>query len=81
MVLSLLIILAGCAMRPSLEELEDDASTTGEWSAVERREELEKKRLEASGPGCIGKLNNYCVEEQAGIVCYCLGPLEGDLFD
>jgi len=68
-------------MRPSLEELEDDASTTGEWSVVERREELEKKRLEASGPGCVGELNKYCMEEQSGIVCYCLGPLESEIFD
>jgi hypothetical protein len=79
--LFLLIILAGCVTRPSLEELEEDAGTIGEWSAVERREELEKNWLEASGPGCIGELNKYCIEEQAGIVCYCLGPLEGDKFD
>ena len=76
MALFLLIILAGCVTRPSLEELEDGASTTGEWSAVERREELDKKRLEASAPGCVGELNKYCVEEQSGIVCYCLGPLD-----
>jgi hypothetical protein len=81
MVLFLLIVLMGCIARPSLEDLEDDASTTGEWSSVERREELKKERLEASGPGCVGELNKYCVEEQSGIVCYCLVPLERDLFD
>ena len=92
----LLTVLAGCVMRPSLEELEDDAITTGEWSAVERREELEKERLEASGPGCLGELNKYCVEDSAGcpdssnvlcteevsnIICYCLGPLDPNSAD
>jgi len=66
-----LVALVGCASRPSLEELEDDAGKTGDWAAVERREELDKKRLEATAPGCpVGKYKD-CVEEQTGIVCYC----------
>ena len=53
------------------EDLEDDASKTGDWVAVERREELDKKRLESTAPGCSVGQYKDCVEEQTGIVCYC----------
>lgn len=85
-ILFMLVIVADCSVRPTLEQLEDDAMTTGDWTAVERREELIKERLEVSGPGCPPGLNKYCaegpgcpwgidincVEEQSGIQCYCL---------
>jgi len=48
----MLVIVVGCAQRPTLDQLEDEALATGEWTAVERREEIIKKRLEATAPGC-----------------------------
>ena len=65
-------IVIGCAPQPTLEELEDEASSTGDWTAVEWREEVMKKSLESRGPGCVKGLNKYCVEEQSGIQCYCV---------
>ena len=71
-ILFTLVIVVGCAPRPTLEQLEDEASITGDWTAVERREELIEKRLELTAPGCpVGQSKN-CFEEQSGIQCYCL---------
>ena len=74
-------VLTGCASRPSLEELEDNAGKTGDWTDVERREELDKKRLESTAPGCSVGLRKDCVEEQSGIVCYCRPPIDTNLLD
>jgi len=67
-----LAILSGCARWQTLEELEDEAINTGDWVAVEAREEIVKKDLESRAPGCLDGLNKYCVEEQTGIECYCI---------
>jgi hypothetical protein len=66
------VIFVGCAPRPPLEQLEDEALVTGDWAAVERREEMTKDRLEAAGPSCSAGERKRCVEEQSGIQCYCL---------
>ena len=71
-ILFTLVIAAGCASRPTLEQLEDEAMTTGEWTAVERREEVIKERRESTAPGCPVGLIKKCFEEQSGIQCYCL---------
>ena len=81
MILLLLVVLTGCASRPSLEKLEDEAGKTGDWTAVERREELDKKRLEATAPGCTVGLSKKCVEEPSGIVCYCRRPVDTGSLD
>jgi hypothetical protein len=67
-----LLIVVGCAPRPTLEQLEDEAGVTGDWAAVEHREELIKDRLEATAPGCPVGQREQCVEEISGIQCYCL---------
>ena len=71
-ILFTLVIVAGCASRPSLENLEDEAMTTGDWTTVERREEVIKERLESTAPGCPVGWTKRCVEEQSGIQCYCI---------
>jgi len=71
-ILFTLAIVASCALQPTLEQLEGEALTTGDWTAVERREEKIKEWLELSAPGCPKGLNKYCVEEQSGIQCYCV---------
>lgn len=75
-VLFTLVIVAACASRPTLEQLEDEANTTGDWTAVERREELIKKRLESTAPGCPVGHRKKCLEEQTGIQCYCVRPAD-----
>lgn len=67
-----LVVVASCALSPTLEQLEDEAITTGDWTAVERREEVVKERLETSAPGCPVGLIKKCVEEPSGIQCYCI---------
>ncbi len=71
-ILVMLVIVVGCAQRPTLDQLEDEALVTGEWTAVERREEIIKKRLEATAPGCPVGLSKDCLEELSGIQCYCI---------
>lgn len=67
-----LIIVVGCAARPTLEQLEDDANKTGNWTAVDRREDVIKKRLETTAPGCPVGLSKKCYEQHSGIQCYCI---------
>ena len=64
-------LVVGCALRPPLEQLEDEAMITGDWTAVERREELIKTRLESTAPSCPRGEVKKCIEEQSGIQCYC----------
>ncbi len=75
-ILFTLVIVVGCAPSPTLEELEKEALITGDWTAVEWREERIKNRLELSAPGCpIGQSKN-CIEEQSGIQCYCVSSAD-----
>ena len=63
--------IVSCALSPTLEQLEDEASTTGDWTGVERREEVMKERREKTAPGCwVG--TKVCFEELSGIECYCI---------
>jgi len=66
-----LAIIVGCAPRPTLDQLEEEALVSGEWTTVEKREELVKKRLESTAPGCPIGHSKKCIEEQSGIQCYC----------
>ncbi len=68
-ILFTLVIVVGCALTP-VEELEDEASITGDWTEVEWREERIKKRLEEMY--CPFGQSNYCIKEQSGIQCYCV---------
>ena len=72
LMLCALVLVFGCATRPTLEQLENEASTTGDWTDVEWREELIKKRLESTAPGCSVGLSKICFEELSGIQCYCI---------
>ena len=71
-ILFTLVIVVGCALTP-LEELEKEASITGDWTEVEWREERIRKRLEESY--CPFGQSNVCIEdieEQSGLQCYCV---------
>ena len=67
-----LALVAGCETVPSLDQLEDEAMVTGDWEAVERREDLIKRRLESTAPGCPKGEIKKCFEAPSGIQCYCL---------
>jgi len=64
-------MLAACAGRPTLEELENDAVNSGEWDAVQRREALLERRRAAS-PDCPNGFVNYCWDHLAEERCACV---------
>ena len=35
--------ISGCAARPSMDELKDEAAKTGDWSEVEKRERMDRR--------------------------------------
>jgi hypothetical protein len=47
-----LILLAGCAVGPTMEELEAEAMQTGDWTKVEDRELLEAQRMGRARAEC-----------------------------
>jgi hypothetical protein len=40
-----LVLLAGCAAAPTMEELEAEALQTGDWAKVEQRELAQTRRM------------------------------------
>ena len=71
-ILFTLVIVVGCAPNPTLEELEKEASITGDWTEVEWREERIKKRLRDVASDCPYVASNNCIEERSGLQCYCV---------
>lgn len=67
-------LLAGCATQTSLEDLERKALATGEWSAVEAREQAIVRRNARLGPECPGNLISVCVESGSTVDCICVAP-------
>lgn len=73
-----LILLAGCAAAPTMEELEAEAMRTGDWSKVEDREVLQARRTGRAQAECpkgyavfckaeaeVGSENCKCVSREA----------------
>ena len=75
-VLLLSAVLAGCASRPALEELEQDALISGDWSAVESREGMLERRRAANATSCAARDTQICYEQGADNDCYCVRPGE-----
>ena len=73
-ILVLTVTLAACASEPTLEELEDQAMVSGDWSAVERREEIQKDLRGASDQRCPDRQVVYCEQMGASEKCACVGP-------
>ena len=72
--LIIVLVLAGCASRPSLEELEQEALVTGDWTAVESREQLLERRRDRVGYSCPDEMTRVCIDDGAGDECYCVQP-------
>ncbi len=73
-ILILLVILGGCAAVPSLEELEDQAMLTGDWSQVEKRERLIERRMarEQELPDCGAGFVSFCERQVGQDRCGCM---------
>ncbi len=68
--------LVGCVSMPTLEELEEQAFLTGDWSAVEKRERLIAKRDSMRGPKCPAGTMAYCEGRMGQKRCGCISDAE-----
>jgi len=68
-----LLALVGCAGTPSMDELEQEALRTGDWSKVEQREEVQARREAERRIECPEGYMAYCNEiGTAGGDCSCV---------
>ena len=78
-ILSLLVLcfLVGCAARTPMAELEKEAEFTGDWTAVERRKQMDRKmnRVQLE-PVCPSGHILTCSMQGAREVCGCVSPLD-----
>ncbi len=70
----LVLMLGGCAAVPTLEELEDQALLTGDWSQVEKRERTIARRLAGAGepPICASGYISVCQTQIGTTRCGCV---------
>lgn len=54
------LFLTGCISVPTLEQLEQQAFLTGDWSAVEQRQRIIAKRQALRGTNCPSGFMAYC---------------------
>ncbi len=64
--------LTGCGAVPSLEQLEEQAFLTGDWSAVEERERIIARRDARRGPQCPAGMIAYCENRIGQKRCGCI---------
>ncbi len=67
-VVLLLMLLGGCGTYHTLEELEEQAIRTGDWSGVERRELILARQKYRSGYRCPRGTVSYCENRR----CACI---------
>ncbi|MGI9200894.1 MAG: hypothetical protein ACR2QL_07535 [Woeseiaceae bacterium] len=73
-IILLTLILAACASRPSIEELEDQAMVSGDWSAVEAREKAYERQRGESALVCPVRYTKVCHQSGADDKCSCVPP-------
>lgn len=66
-----LLVLIGCASRPTAEELEVEAAKTGDWSAVEERARMNEKMRVAPKLKCPEHLMLICIKDGEHEECFC----------
>lgn len=64
-----LSILGACAPATPIEELEQQALVTGDWSAVELRERVMREQEDGDLPKCLENELRVCVDE--GVIEHC----------
>ena len=68
--------LTGCMSMPTLEQLEEQAFLTGDWTAVEKREKIIAKRERIQGPQCPAGMMAYCEVRLGQKRCGCVSNAE-----
>ena len=71
-IVAALLILGGCSGYQTLEQLEDEALVSGDWSAVEKREELIARQALRNGPKCPKGFTAYCETSVFDQRCSCV---------
>lgn len=66
------IFLGGCGTFVSMDELEQQAMLTGDWSAVENRERIIAKREARKGPKCASGTVAFCESYVGSQRCSCV---------
>ena len=68
-------ISAGCASRASMDELEQEAMQTGDWSAVEQRQRIDRRRgLNNPDNACDHDSILHCSKKGVRETCECVTP-------
>ena len=78
--LIILCLLVGCATKPTLEELEAEASNTGDWSAVENRERMNRRMGVQDERQCETGYMLMCNKRSAKEICSCVRPSDRSIF-
>lgn len=68
----MLCLLAGCAARPTMEQLELQAFNSGDWSAVEQRERMQARIAKRAPVQCPARLVAVCVNQFGNKKCSCV---------
>ena len=66
-----LVVLAGCAAKPTLSELEEQALATGDWTEVEARERGINRLRRTTAPKCADGATMVCVQNSGVSDCQC----------
>ena len=70
-----LCLLVGCSARPTVDELEAEALVTGDWSAVEKRQRMNKRMsVVQSDSVCRGDKVAICETKSEQEFCDCVSP-------
>ena len=76
MLLMVAFFLTGCMSMPTLEQLEEQAFLTGDWTAVETREKRIARRARIQGPQCPAGTMVYCEGRMGQKRCGCISNAE-----
>jgi hypothetical protein len=68
----LFLAIAGCADQPALEELEEQALASGDWTEVEDREQLLQRRRKTQALDCPDGFRSVCLEQAMVVNCKCV---------
>jgi hypothetical protein len=76
----ILCLLAACAAKPTMEELEAEASITGDWSKVEKREKMNRRMGVLDERQCESGYMLMCSKRSAKEICSCVRPSDRAIF-
>jgi hypothetical protein len=66
------IFITGCGSMRPLEQLEQQAFLTGDWSEVEKRERIIARRLARKGMHCPAGQVSFCEKRVGQSRCGCI---------